>query len=236
MGRALVTGATSGIGRAAAVALARDGFDVIVHGRDAARGADAVAEIEAQGGRAQFIGADLLETEGAGRLAAAAGEIDVLVNNAGTSWFGPSQELDAEGFDRLFDGNVRATYQLTAAVAPGMAQRGHGSIINLGSMAGKVGLDGGAAYGATKAALASLTRSWAAEYGAAGVRVNTVSPGPVYSTPGKRELIDALSPTTLLGRGAEVGEIAEVIAFLASERASYITGAELAADAGRTAV
>src|SRR5207253_3158387 len=121
--KALVTGATSGIGRAVALQLARDGAEVIVHGRDAARG--------------------------------------------------------AETFDALFASNVRAAFFLVAAFAPGMAARGKGSIINISSMAGQIGLAGGAAYGATKAALASMTRAWAAEFSPSGVRVNAIAPGPV---------------------------------------------------------
>ena len=131
---------------------------------------------------------------------------------------------------------MRSTYFLVAAIAPGMAERGSGSIISMASMAGEIGLAGGAAYGATKAALSSLTRSWAAEYSPQGVRVNAVAAGPVFSTPDKQELIEQLGRTTLLGRGAQVEEIAEVIAFLASDRASYVTGATVAADGGRTAV
>jgi NAD(P)-dependent dehydrogenase (short-subunit alcohol dehydrogenase family) len=103
-------------------------------------------------------------------------------------------------------------------------------------MAGQVGLDGGAAYRATKAALSSMTRSWAAKFSPHGVRVKAVAAGPVFSTPANAALIEELGKTTLLGRGAQVEEIAEVIAFLASDRASYLTGATLAADGGRTAV
>jgi len=236
LGAALVTGATSGIGRATALRLAQDGWVVIVHGRNAERGADVVAEIEAAGGRARFVAADLADVADVLHLAEEAGEVDVLVNNAGTSWFGPTAELDEATFDSLFDGNVRSTYFLVAALAPGMAQRGRGSIINIASMAGTIGLAGGAAYGATKAALASLTRSWAAEFSPRGVRVNAVAAGPVLSTPDKVERIEALGQTTLLGRAAAVEEIAEVIAFLASDRASYSTGSVIAADGGRTAI
>ena len=158
------------------------------------------------------------------------------MNNAGTSWFGPTAELDEATFDDLFDGNVRSAYFLVAGIAPGMAERSAGSIINVASMAGQIGLPKGAAYGATKAALTSMTRSWAAEFGPRGVHVNAVAAGPVFSTSEKAPLIEQLGATTLLGRGAQVEEIAEVIAFLASDRASYITGAIVAADGGRTAV
>jgi NAD(P)-dependent dehydrogenase (short-subunit alcohol dehydrogenase family) len=236
LGTALVTGATSGIGRAATVRLARDGWDVVVHGRDAARGAEVVREVETAGGRARFVGADLNDLAAVRALIDEIGVVDVLVNNAGTSWFGPTEELDEATFDELFDGNVRSAYFLVAGIAPGMAERSSGSIISLASMAGQIGLAGGAAYGATKAALSSLTRSWAAEFSPRGVRVNAVAAGPVYSAPGKSPLIEQLGQTTLLGRGAQVEEIAEVIAFLASDKASYLTGATVAADGGRTAV
>ena len=175
---ALVTGATSGIGREVARKLAAGGFAVLVHGRDAARGAAVVDEITAGGGQARFIAADLTDVSGIERLADAAGDVDVLVNNAGFSWFGPTADLAPATFDQLFAANVRSAYYLVAAIAPRMAKRSTGSIINLGSIASQIGLAGGAAYSATKAALASLTRSWAAEFSPQGVRVNTVAPRP----------------------------------------------------------
>ena len=232
----LVTGATSGIGRATALALADDGWSVLVHGRDAARGEAVVKEIVDGGGEARFVAADLGDAAAVGRLVGEVGEIDALVNNGGFSWFGPTSDLDAAGFDALFASNVRAAYQLVAGFAPGMVTRGKGSIVNLASMAGQIGLAGGAAYGATKAALASLTRSWAAEFSASGVRVNAVSPGPVYTGGAERARIDALGQTTLTGRAAQPEEIAQVIAFLLSDKASYMTGAVVPVDAGRTAV
>ncbi|MFF8023291.1 SDR family NAD(P)-dependent oxidoreductase [Streptomyces sp. NPDC007896] len=233
---ALVTGATSGIGRAAALKLARDGFKVLVHGRDADRGATVVKEIESTGGSAEFLAADLTDVGAVRQLAATAGDIDVLVNNAGFSWFGPTADLEPDTYDALFDANVRSAYYLTAAIAPAMAERGDGIVINLGSMAGQVGLAGGAAYSATKAALASLTRSWAAEYSPRGVRVITVAPGPVYTGGSSRENLTALGKTTLLARTAEAEEIGDVIAFLASPAAGYITGVVIPVDGGRTAV
>src|SRR5918996_2189053 len=140
---ALVTGATSGIGRAIALRLARDGAEVVVHGRDAERGKNVVDAITAEGGRARFVAADVGDAAAVTRLAEEAGDVDILVNNAGFSWFGPTADLDAETFDAMFASNVRSAYLLVAALAPKMAVRGKGSIVNLSSMAAQVGLPGG---------------------------------------------------------------------------------------------
>ncbi len=144
--------------------------------------------------------------------------------------------MDVATFDRMLAANVRAPYFLVAALAPQMAARGSGSIINLGSMVGQIGLAGSAAYSATKAAMAAMTRSWAAEFSPAGVRVNAIAPGPVLTGGAAPERIEALGATPIIGRPAQPGEIAEVIAFLASPKASYVTGAVIAADGGRTAI
>jgi NAD(P)-dependent dehydrogenase (short-subunit alcohol dehydrogenase family) len=235
--RALVTGATSGIGRAIALQLARDGAEVLVHGRDAARGAETVAEITSSGGKASFIAGDLSDVADVQRLASDAGDVDILVNNAGIAVFRATGEFDVAAFDKMFASNVRAPFFLVAAIAPGMAARGHGNIVSVSSMAGGIGLVGGAAYGATKASLEAMTRAWAAEYSPSGVRVNAIAPGPVYTpTPSGPGFITALGETTPMRRASQPEEIAEVVAFLASPRASYITGATVPADGGRRAV
>jgi NAD(P)-dependent dehydrogenase (short-subunit alcohol dehydrogenase family) len=158
--KALVTGATSGLGRAIASQLARDGADVSVHGRDPTRGVQAVEAIQLQGGRAHFVAADLADAASIARLAKEVGDIDILVNNAGFAVWGPTETFEMASFDAMFAANVRAAFVLVAAFAPGMVARGAGSIISVSSMAGRLGLTGGAAYGATKAALASFTQSW----------------------------------------------------------------------------
>jgi NAD(P)-dependent dehydrogenase (short-subunit alcohol dehydrogenase family) len=230
---ALITGATSGIGRAAALQLAEQGATVIIHGRDTERGAAVVKEIESAGGSARFVGADLSRPAEALRLANEVGEVDILVNNAGFAWFGPTEKLPADTLNQLFAANVQAPYLLVSVLAPKMVARGYGVIINVASRAGAVGQPTTAAYGATKAALASLTRSWSAEFGPAGVRVNSVSPGPVYTNAAERELFDALGETTVLHRVGEPQEVADLIGFLASPRAGYITGTDVAIDGGR---
>jgi NAD(P)-dependent dehydrogenase (short-subunit alcohol dehydrogenase family) len=237
--RALVTGGTSGIGREVARQLADLGAEVLISGRDVGRGAEAVAEIEAAGGSARFIAADLADFAAIGRLAEEVGEVDILVNNAGIFDFAPTPDESRENYEAMFDVNVRAPYFLTAALAPRMAGRGGGSIVNVSTMVAELGMPGSSAYAATKAALASLTRTWAGEFADFGVRVNAITVGPTKTggTDGmSEEQVGFVVGLTKLGRSAEPAEIAEAIVFLASPRSSYMTGANLAADGGATAV
>jgi NAD(P)-dependent dehydrogenase (short-subunit alcohol dehydrogenase family) len=196
----------------------------------------AVEEIQLQGGSAHFVAADLADAASIALLAREVGDIDILVNNAGFAVWGSTETFEIGSFDAMFAANVRAPFFLVSAFAPGMVSRGTGSIINISSMAGRLGLAGGAAYGATKAALSSFTQAWAAEYSPRGVRVNAVAPGPIYTRPEARELFDSLGAATAMKRAADPAEIAEVVAFLASPRASYMTGAIVAVDGGRTAI
>jgi NAD(P)-dependent dehydrogenase (short-subunit alcohol dehydrogenase family) len=237
---ALITGSTGGIGGETATLMAGAGASVIVSGRNPDRGAAIVRTIAERGGIARFVPADLTDLASLRRLADAAGVVDILVNNAALFPGGPTVTQDVESFDATLAANVRAPYFLTAALVPAMIAKGSGSIVNVSTMAARIGMAGLSTYGASKAALESLTRTWAAEFSPAGVRVNTVAPGPtrtdmVLASMGEDGAAQ-IGKSTLLGRLATPREIAEVIFFLATDRSSYLTGATIAADAGRTAI
>jgi NAD(P)-dependent dehydrogenase (short-subunit alcohol dehydrogenase family) len=240
---ALITGGTSGIGRATADKLAQLGFHVLVVGRNKERGEKTIEEIRALGGKADFIASDLRDAATARAVAKRAlelgdGHVDVLINNAGIYPFGPTQEMTEEQFDRVFSLNVKVPYFLVAELAPLMASRGKGAIVNLSTMAADYGAPGMSLYGSSKAAINLLTKTWAAEYGPSGVRVNAVSPGPTRTegTEAMGEGVEQLAAQAPAGRPATADEIAEAIVFLATDRASFIYGAKLAVDGGRTAI
>ncbi|WP_433720214.1 SDR family NAD(P)-dependent oxidoreductase [Actinoplanes sp. CA-051413] len=230
-----MTGATAGIGRAVAVRLAENGAEVVVHGRDAQRGAELVSAIAERGGRARFVAADLSAAGDVERLAAEAGEVDILVNNAGVYEFTSTPGTSADSFDRHLAVNTRAPFQLVGALVPGMVKRGQGAIVNISSTAATSVAPVGAAYGASKAALETLTRYWATEFGGAGIRVNGVSSGPVR-TPGTAPLLaaypDAMDQLTARGRIGDPEEIADVVLFLVGPRSSYVNGTVVAVHGG----
>lgn len=240
---ALVTGSTSGIGAAIAHRLANRHAHVLVCGRDRRRGDAVVDSIRATGGRADFIQSDLSGAAGARELASTAvglagGRIDVLVNNAATGAVGPTPGFPEESFYTLIATNLKAPFYLVSELAPAMAAQGKGAIVNISSIAGSVALPGMSVYGATKAALVLLTKSWAAEFGPHGVRVNAVVVGPTR-TPGSAELGDALDQLASQAparRVALADEIASAVDYLVSDSAGFIHGAALPVDGGRMAV
>ncbi|MFI9487230.1 SDR family NAD(P)-dependent oxidoreductase [Promicromonospora sp. NPDC052451] len=242
---ALVTGSTSNIGRAIAEALAAQGAHVVVSGRDEQRGAAVVAGIRATGGAADFVRADLDGSpEASHTLAAAAaevlgGRIDVLVNNAGIYRSAPTlAETDAEALDRLYAVNVKAPYFLTQAVAPRMVAGGGGAIVNLGSWVARLALPVGGAYASTKAALESLTRSWAAELGPQGVRVNAVAPGVVRPPELDPDVSfsEEITVGTPAGAPGHPDAIGAAVVYLASDDARFVHGTVLDVDGGRSGV
>lgn len=237
---ALVTGATSNIGRAIAVALAAEGAHVVVAGRNKERGDEVVGEIRAAGGQADFVAVDLNGTKAAANeLAEAAtrllgGRIDVLVNNAGAIDGGRTPQTDEETFDTVYAVNVKSPYFLTAAIAPTMVAAGGGTIINLGSWVARLGIPVGAAYAASKGALETLTRAWSAEFGPAGVRVNAIAPGVVHTDP--NHPATAMMTGTPYGRIGAPRAIADAAVFLASDQSAFVHGTVLDVDGGRLGV
>jgi NAD(P)-dependent dehydrogenase (short-subunit alcohol dehydrogenase family) len=235
---ALVTGATAGIGRAVALQLAQLGAEVIVHGRSAERGAEVVQEIQIAGGKGRFIAADLADADDVRRLAAEAGPVDILINNAGVYKFGATADTDDAFFDEHVNLNLRAPHILVQQLVPGMAERGNGAVVNLSTVAANIPARTAGVYGATKAGIELLTRVWADEFGRSGVRVNAVQPGPA-ETPGTAAtpgLANGFAAYTALGRVAAADEIANAIIFLVSPAASYVNGAILQATGGQLAI
>jgi NAD(P)-dependent dehydrogenase (short-subunit alcohol dehydrogenase family) len=230
---ALVTGSTSGIGRAIATRFAAEGARVIVTGRRAEVGEKVVAAINEAGGSATFVAGDLSSGSGVNALAAAAleaagGRVDILVNNAAALVGGAATVDTAEDLiDRVLSTNIKA-------LVPAMLAYGAGAIVNVGSINGLIGMNGAALYGASKAALHSLTKSWVAEWGRLGVRVNTVAPGPTETEWNAQhsEYIGTLLANVPTRRMSRLSEVADVAVFLASDEASHVHGATIPVDGG----
>ena len=242
----LITGALTGIGRATALAFAREGHRIAVSGRRDEAGQALAAELRALGGEAEFIRADV-RFEGEVRslveqVVERFGRLDVAVNNAGTEGqLGPITEQSADNFDDTFSTNVLGTLLSLKHEMRAMLAQGAGAIVNLSSIAGQVGIAGASIYTASKHAVEGLTKCAALEGAAAGVRVNAVAPGPVATemlerfVGGDQQAKAGLLASIPARRAANVDEIAQAIVFLASDKARYLTGQSLAVDGGYTA-
>ncbi|MDT5218277.1 MAG: hypothetical protein QOF15_382 [Mycobacterium sp.] len=233
---AVITGGTAGIGLESARLLASEGATVIISGRDPVKGQQAVDGI---GANVRFVHTDMADAESVNSLVQQCGEVDIIVNNAASFPSALTVEQEMPAFETMFDTNVRGAYFLVAGLVPGMLQRGRGSIVNVTTMVARKGVPGASGYSASKAALESLTRTWAVEFGSSGVRVNSVAPGPTR-TPGVAaewgDVNEELGKALPLGRTAYPAEIAEAVLFLSSPRASFITGSTLHVDGGGAAV
>lgn len=244
---ALVTGGTSGIGEATAVRLAAEGARVAIVGRDSERGNALAERIGTEGGEAVFVEADVTQENEVSAMVDAVmsrfGGIDVLVNNAGIINFGTVITADIDEWDALMATNVRSVFLVSRSALPHMIAGGGGSVVNLGSNLGLVGTRGAAAYATSKGAIVQLTKAMALDHVADGIRVNCVCPGTIDTPLVQRQRVgrteeqlrqsDArLRERHPIGRMGTPEEVAAVIAFLASDEASFVTGSLYSVDGG----
>jgi NAD(P)-dependent dehydrogenase (short-subunit alcohol dehydrogenase family) len=238
----LITGALTGIGRATALAFAKEGARVVVSGRKEDAGRALLDEIHNLGAEAEFVRADVRREEEVRNLVDRTidrfGRLDVAVNNAGTEGApGPATEQTAESYAAVFDTNVLGVLLSLKHELRVMAPKGRGSIINVSSVAGHVGFPGASVYVASKHAVEGLTKAVALETAASGVRINAVAPGPIETGmldrfTGTSDHKAAFKNLVPAGRFGHVDEIAHTILFLASDKAPFITGASIAVDGG----
>jgi NAD(P)-dependent dehydrogenase (short-subunit alcohol dehydrogenase family) len=242
----LITGALSGIGRAAAIAYAKEGARLVVSGRREGAGKELAAELQAIGARAEFVLADVRFEADVQKLIAETiarfGRLDIAVNNAGTEGqSAPITEQTVENYENIFASNVLGTLMLVKHEMKAMLPQGSGSIVNLSSIAGKIGLAGASVYVASKHAVEGITKSAALEGAAAGVRVNAVAPGPVATdmldrfVSRNQEAKAGFLASVPARRAAEPDEIVQAIMFLGGDKARYLTGQSITVDGGYTA-
>lgn len=239
--RALVTGASRGIGFACAAALTQAGAHVVLAARDAKQLEECVSAIGAEGGSAKAVLMDVTDPTNICDVVGGLGDLDILVNNAGIARHGPMNATAVEDFDAVLGVNLRGAYFVTQAVARGMTTRGRGGVIlSISSQMGHVGGQDRSVYAATKHAIEGMTKSAAIELGPHGIRVNTICPTFIrtpltektFSDPGKA---DWIASKIKLGRIAELEDVMGAVVFLASDAAAMITGASLLVDGGWTA-
>jgi cyclopentanol dehydrogenase len=240
---ALITGAAQGMGRSHALLLAAEGAKVVITDVREAAGKAVAEEINDAGGSALFITHDVTRSDDWQRVLEEAvnefGKLDVLVNNAGILILKPLDETDEEEWDRTLDINAKGTFLGCKLAAPALQAAGGGSIVNISSIYGLIGAPSAAAYQASKGAVRLLSKAAAVDLAKFGIRVNSVHPG-VIDTEMTKELMatpegaKALLGTTILGRPGRPEEVSQAVLFLASDEASFVTGAELVVDGGYT--
>lgn len=239
-GVALVTGASRGIGRAIAIALGSDGHAVAVNFASRADAAEeVVSEIRAGGGKAEAFQADVSDPDQVedlfARVGAALGPVAILVNNAGITADNLVLRMSPEEFDRVIDTNLRSAFLCTKAALKGMIRARWGRVISISSVSGIAGNPGQANYAASKAGLIGFAKSVAKEVGSRGITVNVVAPGFITTDMTgslSEEVKVGLLSSVSLGRFGEPVEIASIVAFIASEKASYLTGQVIVVDGG----